>query len=155
MAPYRSPLRVVDKTRRVTEPRSLEDQLQDPADLARLMDLVESVHRFPDEPVEAPGWDRVQRALTHADRIRRRIARNPSSDPSGPSPLVTGPLPTGDDVLATPAPRRHTPEHGAAAGRQGAGVGQHLTVVEPMGQLIDITTRLEARRDPFNNGSAA
>ena len=142
MAPYKSPLEVVGKTRRDVEPRSLAEQVQDPDSLARLLDLVEqSVHLFPEPARRRRG----RRGL---------LARNPSSDPSGPSQLVTGPLPTGDETQATPAPRRQ-PEHDASLGGSGAGIGQHLSLVE--GRVIDAADRFNAhrRRNDFNNGSAA
>jgi hypothetical protein len=60
-------------------------------------------------------------------------------------------LSSGGETQTTPAPRC-TPER--AAGRQGAGDGQHLSLVG--GRVIDAADRFNARRrNHFNNGSAA
>jgi hypothetical protein len=107
------------------------------------------------KPTETPGLAEAQAhlalaaALFEADRNRRL------ADPSGPHEPVADLL-FGDETQTTPAPiERHSPERDVA-GSQGAGDGQRLRVVEPMGQLIDATDRFTARRrNHFNNGSAA
>jgi hypothetical protein len=58
--------------------------------------------------------------------------------------FVTGPLPTGGETLATPAPvERHSPERDVA-GRQGAGDGQHLYAVTA--EVVDLVPFIAARR---------
>lgn len=57
--------------------------------------------------------------------------------------FVAGLLPAGDETQATPASRRRSPERGAAAGRQGAGDGQHLHVVGH--EVVDLVPFIKAR----------
>lgn len=124
-------------------------------------------------PFKSP-LDEVKRAREQDAEIRaaqplidqsefRKLEHQLEDAASRAQKLVTGVLLSGDDVQATPTPRRHIPEHddAASAGRRGVGVGQHLYAVPAEVVQIGYGRTLKARRQgrlPFprpTGGSAA